>query len=282
MKIDAHQHFWRVDRGDYGWLSASSFPTLFRDRMPDDLAPLMAQCGIDRTVLIQAAPTAGETEFLLHIADATPFVAGVVGWADLAAPDAEDQIARLSQHRRLAGLRPMLQDLPDDAWILRPEIRPAIAAMRSARLRLDVLIFPRHLPHVFAFLVEHADIPAVIDHGAKPSIAHGEIEPWALWMRRIARETTAFCKLSGLLTEAEAGAGAHTLRPYVDVLLEAFGPERLMWGSDWPVLTLAADYATWFDVASQLMSCLSDAESAEVFGGTAARFYGLDINDTDA
>lgn len=282
MKIDAHQHFWRVDRGDYGWLSASSFPALFRDRMPDDLAPLIAQCGIDRTVLVQAAQTIGETEFLLRIADTTPFVAGVVGWADLATADAPDQIARLAQNRKLVGLRPMLQDLPDDGWILRPEIRPALTAMKAARLRLDILIFPRHLPHVFALLGAHPDMPAVIDHGAKPYIARGEIEPWAQWMRRIAGETGARCKLSGLLTEASDGADANTLKPYADVLLEAFGPNRLMWGSDWPVLTLASDYVTWFDVARQLTSGLNDAERAAVFGGTAARFYGLDLNDTDA
>lgn len=276
MKIDAHHHFWRTARGDYGWLTAERVPALYRDYMPADLAPLLKRCGIGKTVLVQAAQTVAETEFLLEIADTTPFVAGVVGWADFEAPDAALEIARLAQHPRLVGLRPMLQDLPDDAWILKPEIKPAFAALKAAGLRYDVLIFPRHLPHVCRFLADNADLRAVIDHGAKPYIARGEIEPWAGWMRRLGRETDVACKLSGLLTEAGARATPDALKPYVDVLLGAFGPQRLMWGSDWPVLTLAGDYTGWHEMAEALTVGLSADEKAAVFGGTAARFYGLD------
>lgn len=276
MRIDAHHHFWRPTRGDYGWLTAESTPALYRDYLPADLAPLLERCGIERTVLVQAAPTLAETEFLLGIADTTPFVAGVVGWADFEAPDAADRIARLAQHRKLVGLRPMLQDLPDERWILKPELAPAFNALTAADLRFDVLVFPRHLPHVLRFLAENGDLRAVIDHGAKPYIARGEIEPWAGWMRRLGRETRVACKLSGLLTEAGAHTRPDALKPYVDVLLDAFGPQRLMWGSDWPVLTLAGDYTNWFAMAEALTAGLTAAEKAAVFGGTAARFYGLD------
>ncbi|MCC6917895.1 MAG: amidohydrolase family protein [Alphaproteobacteria bacterium] len=276
MRIDAHHHFWRPARGDYGWLTAEAVPSLYRDYMPPDMAPLLAACGIERTVLVQAAQTVAETEFLLAIADTTPFVAGVVGWADFEAPDAADEIARLARHRKLVSLRPMLQDLPDDTWILKPELAPAFAALKAAGLCYDVLIFPRHLPHVFRFLAEDGDLSAVIDHGAKPYIARGEIEPWAGWMRRLGRETAAACKLSGLLTETGDRTTQAALKPYVDVLLEAFGPQRLMWGSDWPVLTLAGDYTGWLGMAESLTAGLSADEKAAVFGGTAARFYGLD------
>jgi L-fuconolactonase len=276
MRVDAHHHFWLTDRGDYGWLTAGSQPKLYRDYMPKDIEPLLKLCGIEKTVLVQAAQTVAETEFLLQIADATPFVAGVVGWADFEAADAADTIARLARHKKLVSLRPMLQDLPDDSWILRPGLKPAFAALTTADLKYDVLIFPRHLPHVFRFFEREGDLRAVIDHGAKPYIARGEIEPWADWMRRFAKETDVFCKLSGLLTEAGERTTKDALRPYVDVLLEAFGPERLMWGSDWPVLTLAGDYAGWFEMAEALTAHLSAAEKAAVFGGTAARFYGLD------
>ncbi len=281
MKIDSHHHFWRVDRGDYGWLTAESFPTLYRDYMPADLEPLMRRCGIEKTVLVQGAQTIAETEFLLGIADATPFVAGVVGWADFETDDAAEQITRLARHRKLLSLRPMLQDLPDDAWILGPGIRPAFNALKRAGLRYDVLIFPRHLPHVFKFFEDQGDLAAVIDHGAKPYIARGEIEPWATWMRRFAKETNVTCKLSGLLTEAGERATKDALKPYVDVLLEAFGPDRLMWGSDWPVLTLAGDYVGWFEMAEALTDHLPASGKDAIFGGTAARFYGLN-DDAEA
>ena len=275
MRVDAHQHFWRVDRGDYGWLTAESLPALYRDFLPEDLAPLIAAERVDKTVLVQAAPTVAETEFLLGIADATPFVAGVVGWVDLEAADAPARIAHLAGNPKLLGLRPMLQDLSDDAWILRPGLTPAWAAMKAHGLRFDVLIFPRHLAYAMRFLAQHSDLPAVIDHGATPFIARGEIEPWANDMREIGKNTPAFCKLSGLVTEAGSGWSVEKLKPYVDILIEAFGPRRLMWGSDWPVLTLAGSYESWCAAARQLTAHLTADERNQIFGDTAARFYGI-------
>jgi L-fuconolactonase len=275
VRIDAHQHFWRVRRGDYGWLTPEGAPALYRDFGPDDLAPLMADASVERTVLVQAAPTVAETRFLLEIAAETEFVAGVVGWADLEAPDAADTIAELARDRRLLGLRPMLQDLDDDAWILRPGLAPALAAMAAAGLRFDALVMPRHLPHLARFLAAYPDLPVVIDHGAKPGIAAGELDGWAAAIRAIARDNGACCKLSGLVTEARPSWTEEDLAPYVAVLLDAFGPARLMWGSDWPVVNLAGGYEAWHSAAEALTEgCTADGRDL-IFGGTAARFYGI-------
>jgi L-fuconolactonase len=276
MRVDAHHHFWRIDRGDYGWLTAEALPRLYRDFLPADLAPLLAQAGVDKTVLVQAAETPGETQFLLDLAAQTPFVGGVVGWTDFAAPDAPGEIERLSRQPALKGLRPMLQDLPDADWILREDVQPALRATAACGLRFDALIKPQQLRAVRRMLERHPDLAVVIDHGAKPLIAEGRVEPWAGHLRAIARESRAVCKLSGLVTEAAPGWTVETLRPYFDVLLDAFGPPRLMFGSDWPVLTDNGDYLGWVAAAETLTAGLSEVERGQVFGGTAAAFYGLE------
>jgi L-fuconolactonase len=275
MRIDAHQHFWRLSRGDYGWLTPHAHPAIFRDFEPDDIESLLRDASIEQTVLVQAAPTARETDYLLKLAAATPFIAGVVGWADLDDAAAPGVIADLTHDPNLVGLRPMLQDLDDDAWILRPSLRPALDAMEAAGLRFDALVKPRHLQHVARFLAERPDLPVVIDHGAKPGIASGELAGWSAAIRAVARDTSACCKLSGLVTEAGPGWTEEALRPYVDVLIEAFGPARLMWGSDWPVVNEAGGYAAWRAAAEALTSGLSGDGRALIFGGTAAAFYGI-------
>jgi L-fuconolactonase len=280
-RIDAHQHFWKLSRGDYGWLT-QDLPKLYRDFLPEHLAPLLERSGVDRTIVVQAAPSDAETQFLLQLSAATPFVAGVVGWTDLESPGAAEKIAELLRQERLLGLRPMVQDLPDDEWLLRSTIAPAIEAMQCARLRFDALVKPRHLPALLRFLERYPDLPVVVDHGAKPAIASGEIKEWAAQMRAIARNTPAFCKVSGLATEAGPQWTAATLQPYVDVLIDAFGPQRLMWGSDWPVLHEAYDpkrnpapYQSWLDAASTLTAHLLPGEREWIFGGSAAAFYGI-------
>lgn len=273
--IDAHQHFWSIGRGDYGWLSAEDFPTLYRDFGPDELAPLIREVGIRRTVVVQAAETVAETRFLLGLARETPFIAGVVGWVDFAAAGAADDIADLAEDKALVSLRPMLQDMEEKDWILRDELEPAFAALAAAGLAFEALIKPPNLPHMPALIRRYPDQRMVIDHCAKPYIAAREMHPWAEQMREIARHPNLFCKLSGLATEAGEGWDAERLEPYVHVVLEAFGPARVMWGSDWPVLTLAGSYGQWFDAAQALTAALSPAEREQIFGLTAARFYGL-------
>lgn len=274
MKIDAHHHFWRLSRGDYGWLTPD-LAAIYRDFEPDDLSPLLAAAGIDRTVLVQAAPTVGETDFLLGLAESTDFVAGVVGWLDFDAADAVAQVERLAARPGLLGLRPMIQDLPDTDWMLSARLKGPLKAMTEAGLVFDALVKPVHLPTLARFLAFNEELSVVIDHGAKPTIALGELTDWKRDIRRIAVGSAAVCKLSGLVTEARPGWATQDLRPYVDVLLECFGPERLMWGSDWPVLNLNGSYPRWHEAAQALLSGLSSAERDLIFGGVAARTYGI-------
>jgi L-fuconolactonase len=273
-RIDAHQHFWRPSRGDYGWLTPDLAP-LYRDFLPGDLAPLLERAAISGTVLVQAAPTEVETMFMLSLADEHAFIEGVVGWTDFEAPDAPVRIAALAAHRKLVGLRPMIQDLPDDGWMLRPELEPAYEALMTHDLVFDALVFPRHLANLAVLLRRHPAMRTVVDHGAKPAISSGDFDGWAGSMTIISRETSASCKLSGLVTEAGAEWSVESLRPYVDHLLAEFGPSRLIWGSDWPVCTLAARYEDWLDATGWLLDSCTATERDAILGGNAARVYRL-------
>ena len=276
MRIDAHQHFWRPSRGDYGWLTAEAHPAIARKFLPQDLAPLLADAGIERTILVQAAPTVAETEYLLGLAAETPFVGGVVGWADFEAPDAAARIEAAAARPKLIGLRPMLQDLEDDAWILRPVVQFGLDAAQAAGLRFDALVKPRHLPHLARMLTLRPDLPTVIDHGGQAGHRWRGLAAWESAIRAIAKDTGAVCKLSGLVTEAAPGWREDDLRPYVDVLLEAFGPARVMWGSDWPVVNEAGGFAVWRGAAVALTEGCSLDDRDMIFGGTAQRFYGIE------
>ena len=270
MIIDAHQHFWQLSRDDYGWLTPDLEP-LFRDFMPDDLAPHLRQHGIEGTILVQAAPTLAETEFLLDMADKTPFVFGVVGWTDLAAKSAASDIARLAKHPKLVGLRPMIQDIADDDWMLRPDLTPAFEAMIACDLTFDALVLPRHLSQLRQLLFRHPKLRTVIDHGAKPDISGRQFDDWANDIAVIAKESGAYCKLSGLLTEAGKDWTINDVAPYFAHLLEHFGSERLVWGSDWPVLTMAASYETWLDMTVTLIP--DERARQAILGSNAVELY---------
>lgn len=275
LRVDSHQHFWQIARGDYGWLSPT-LTELYRDFEPDDLRPLMAEARIDRTVLIQAAPTVAETVYLLDIADRTHFVAGVVGWIDMEADDALDTLERFSNNPWFKGIRPMIQDIRDPDWMLRRSLSGVFDALAELDLSLDALVLPEHLPTLLTLLGRHPGLRVVIDHGAKPHIAEAVIQPWQDDMRAIAKETSAYCKLSGLATEAGSRGSPGDLQPYVDCLLESFGAERLMWGSDWPVLMLADDYAGWVAKSESMLARTTDRDIEQIFGLTACRFYRID------
>lgn len=275
QRVDSHQHFWRLSRGDYGWLTPDLGP-LYRDFEPAELASLLARHGIAATVLVQAAETEAETRFLLELADAAPFAVGVVGWTDFEAPDAPGRITALARHPRLKGLRPMLQDLDDDGFILRDAVQPALGAMRDAGLRLDALVRRRHLPAMAELRARHPDLAIVIDHAAKPDIAGGDLAGWRAGLAAVAADGITCCKLSGLVTEAGPGWTVERLRPVADSVIELFGPARVMWGSDWPVLTLAASYDAWAEATDRLLAGLGAADREAILGGTAARFYGLE------
>jgi L-fuconolactonase len=277
LHIDAHQHYWSLAHHDYGWLEDTpALRPIYRDFGPADLAPLLDGAGVDATVLVQAAPSEAETWRLLALA-AQPGsrVRAVVGWTDLAAPDAPARIRRLAQETLLKGLRPMLQDIAEPDWILGPALRPAIQAMTDAGLRLDLLVKPHQLEAALAFARAHPMLPMVIDHAAKPDIAGGAFQPWASWIARFAAETSVHCKLSGLATEAGPGWDVHRLQPWVEHLLRHFGPARLMWGSDWPVLNLAGDYRHWHAVSVALLDGLPFQAQTGIRGANAAAFYGI-------
>jgi L-fuconolactonase len=275
MLVDAHQHFWRLADRNGAW-PPPDLAAIYRDFFPGDLAPLLAQHGVARTVLVQSMPNEDDTHFMLDLARHHPFIGGVVGWVDLKAPDAPARIAALAADPLLKGLRPMLQDIEDDGWIADPALAPAVAAMLRHGLSFDALVLPRHLPALYAFAQRHPDLPIVIDHGAKPLIATGVLEPWRADIARLAALPQVSCKLSGLVTEAGADWDVDRLRPYVDHLLAGFGPRRLIWGSDWPVLNLAADYARWLAACASLLDGLPEADRHAVFGLNALRFYRID------
>jgi L-fuconolactonase len=273
-QIDSHQHFWRLERGDYGWLRPEMAP-LYRDFGPADLAPLLQRHGIAGTVLVQAAPTVAETEFMLGIAAETAFVKGVVGWVDLESTTAPAEVDRLAAHPKLKGFRPMIQDIPDPEWMLCATIAPAVARLQHEGLSFDALVRPRQLEPLRRFLLLYPDLPIVVDHGAKPDIAHGQFEGWAREMREVAADPRVYCKISGLVTEAAPDWQPGDLARYLDLLLDAFGPARLMWGSDWPVVDLAGGYDRWRAAVLDYLARLEEEECAAILGGTAAEFYRL-------
>lgn len=287
--IDAHQHFWRIGKHDCVWPTAD-LAVIYRDFLPGDLSPLTTQAGVEGTVLVQSQESDADTDFLLALAAESNLIKAVVGWVDLAAAQAPARIAELARRPKMRGLRPMLQGLVDDSWILDPALEPAIEAMVATRMSLDALVFTRHLPYLRLFAKRHPQLPIVLNHAAKPAIAANSVQKptgfyektgfdeWADSISALAGLPQVYCKISGLLTEASATQGPVELQPYVDHLCSAFGAHRLMWGSDWPVLQLAQNqaysrYDTWLEVVEKLLQNLGEAERIAIFGGTARDFY---------
>ena len=274
MTVDAHFHCWQLARGDYGWLTPALAP-IYRDVAVSDWQAQSAPHGVTGGVLVQAAPTEAETAFLLAQADVHPAVLGVVGWVDLAAGDAPARIEKVACHPRLKGLRPMLQDMIDAEWILQPALAPALQAMIDCGLVLDALVKPVHLAPILALAGRHPGLRIVIDHAGKPDIAAGGWQPWADGMARLASQTGAYCKLSGLMTEAGPRPAPGAVQPWAAHVLDCFGADRLVWGSDWPVLQLAGSYAQWWAATRQLLAHLSPQAQAAVMDGNARRLYRL-------
>ena len=275
-KIDSHQHFWNPARGDYNWMPMDN-ATLARTYGPADLEPYLVENRIEQTVLVQAAATLEETEYLLGIADASPRVAGVVGWIDFEDYSHARHLCRLAKHPKFLGVRPMIQDIPDNDWMLRADIAWAYELIVECDLTFDALGFPRHLDNFLKLLTRYPDMRVVIDHCMKPQIrihSSDNFAQWACGMTRLAEDTSAFCKFSGLVTEAN-GWSLAAMRPYTEHLLQIFGPERIMWGSDWPVCRLKASYTAWFEAARRLTEHLPTASQESIFGGTAQAFYRL-------
>jgi L-fuconolactonase len=272
--VDAHQHFWQLDEEGRDWPTQELAP-IYRDFGPSDLRPLLRAHGVDATVLVQSMECESDTLRMLDLAGHTPWIAGVVGWTDLKAVDAPERIARLAQAPKLRGLRPMLQGLDDERWIDDPALAPAVEAMLACGLAFDALVQPRHLAGLFAFARRHPGLPIAIDHAAKPAIAAGQVGGWGADLARLAALPNVYCKLSGLATQAAPRWQAQDLQPWIAHVLQCFGPQRVLWGSDWPVLNLAADYTSWIRTCRHLLAYLDSAERAAIFGGNACRFYRL-------
>jgi L-fuconolactonase len=279
-RIDAHHHLWRYSPTEYGWID-DEMAALRRDFLPADLKSAMASAGIDGTIAVQARQTLDETRWLLDLADASDAIRGVVGWAPIAGEDFPGCMEEFDGRAKLKGLRHVIQDERDPHYILRADFNSGIRTLVDSGLVYEILIFERHLEDAIHFVDEHPRQPFVLDHIAKPLIAAGKLEPWAMRMRELGRRENVSCKLSGLVNEADWRAdpararSLETLRPYLDVAVEAFGPTRLMAGSDWPVCLLAIGYAQWFDLLRTYFAAFSESERAAIFGGTAIQVYGL-------
>jgi L-fuconolactonase len=277
IQIDAHQHYWQPKRGDYHWMPMDN-AILARPYAPPDLAPHLSAHNIAKTILVQAAATVEETEYLLGIADATDSVAGVVGWVDFEQPDHLSHLSRLAAHPKFLGVRPMIQDIADVDWMLRDDVQWGFKAICDLDLTFDALGFPMHLENFLTILKRYKEMRVVIDHCMKPQIrdhAKGPqvFQEWADGMSRLVQETSAYCKFSGIITEANEDWTIDDIRPYADHVLSSFGASRVMWGSDWPVCRLRASYDKWYQSAQSLTSGASTKEKAKIFGGTAIDFY---------
>ncbi|MEP6639897.1 MAG: amidohydrolase family protein [Chloroflexota bacterium] len=278
LVVDAHHHLWDPARANYPWMT-TEVASIARAFVPADLAPRLAEAGVDATIAVQARSGVDETRELLATAAATPFIAGVVGWVDLTDPGIEDDIAGLRDGpggERLVGIRHQVHDEPDPAWLGRPDVRRGVAAVGRAGLAYDLLVRPRELRAALAVARALPDVRFVIDHLAKPQIREGMLEPWATRLASFGDLPNVTCKLSGLVTEADwASWHRDQFVPYVHVALGVFGPERLLFGSDWPVCLLAATYRQVIETARWLAAGLAPAEQAAIFGGTARAVYRL-------
>jgi len=274
-KIDAHHHLWRYSTAEYGWIDAS-MSLLRRDFLTKDLTAAMASADVDGSVVVQARQTMEETRWLLYLAEDCDAIRGVVGWAPIAGEEFPGVMEEFEHRQKLKGLRHVVQGEKDENYILREDFNSGIRSMLGSGLVYDILIYERHLAQTIEFVDEHPEQVFVLDHVAKPLIREGVMEPWASRMRELGERENVWCKVSGMVTEADWSAWTlDRLRPYLDVVVEAFGVDRLMAGSDWPVCLVASEYGRWFDVLGEYFAGFSESERAAVFGGTAIEVYGL-------
>jgi L-fuconolactonase len=275
VRLDAHQHFWKYNAREYEWID-DAMGALKRDFLPQDLKPLLDANGFDGCIAVQACQNLVETEWLLELAEKNSFIKGVVGWVDLCSAELDAQLDRLAGHKKLVGVRHIVQAEPDDEFMLRADFRKGIASLREHGLTYDLLIYARHLPVAIKLVREFPEQPFVLDHIAKPWIAAGILTPWEQDVRELARMGNVRCKVSGMVTEAKCNDWkAADLRPYLDVVFEAFGLDRLMIGSDWPVCTVAAVYAETMGIVKEYIGQFSAEAQEKVLGGNCARFYGV-------
>jgi L-fuconolactonase len=274
VRIDAHQHFWRFREAELPWVD-ESMSALRRDFLPGDLHAELERNGVDGCIAVQARATLEETRWLLELSREHPFVRGVVGWVDLCGEDVDERLAEFADEPRFVGVRHLLQDEPEDDYMLGAGFRRGLRALGRRGLAYDLLILPRHLPIARRLVEQLPEQRFVLDHLAKPRVRKGALEPWARDLRALAELPNVCCKVSGLVTEAADDWMRDDFGPYLEAAFDAFGPERLLFGSDWPVCLVAAEYAQVLDIVERHASQLSPAEVAGIFGGNAARVYRL-------
>jgi L-fuconolactonase len=274
-KIDTHQHFWKYNDRDYVWMTAG-MGKLRRDHLPTDLSSLMGRAGITATVAVQARQSLTESTWLLQLADEFPFIRAVVGWVDLCGDHLVEQLEQFARHPKFRGVRHVVHDEADDNFMLRESFLNGLRQLKRFGLTYDLLLFPRHLPVACEMVKRFPDQPFVLDHIAKPPVRAREMEPWARDLKRLAEFANVSCKISGLVTEADWNSWkTRDFEPYLDVVLSAFGPRRLMIGSDWPVCTLAADYASVIKLETDYIARLSDEEQNAILRKNPIEFYSI-------
>lgn len=275
MRLDSHQHFWSYSAAEYPWMG-EGMERLRRDHLPSDLKPLLAAAGFDGCIAVQARQSLAETEWLLSLARQHPFIRGVVGWVDLRSPSVGEQLRRIAADPKLVGVRHVVQDEPDDGFLLGRDFQRGIALLREYQLAYDLLVFPRQLPAAIRFAEAFPNQPFVLDHLAKPAVREGRMSPWREHLLQLARCQNVVCKVSGLVTEAAWGRwNVSDFTPYLEVAFEAFGPDRLMIGSDWPVCTVSAEYGDAMRVVTQYLERFPAEVRDKVLGANGARFYGI-------
>ena len=274
MRIDSHHHFWRYDPVEYNWIN-EDMRRIRRDFLPSDLKQEIDAAGIDGVISVQARQSLDETHWLLELADANDFIKGVVGWVPLVSPTVADMIAPLAQHKKLKAVRHVLQGEPSQ-YMLWDDFNNGLRAIKPFGLVYDIVIFENQLPYAIEFVDRHPDQVFVLDHVAKPRIKDKLLEPWRTKMIELAKRPNVYCKLSGMATEADYTAWTpQQLRPYLDTALKAFGPSRLMFGTDWPVCLVAVEYGRWHDIVKDFAASLTTGEQDRMFGGTAVEAYKL-------
>jgi L-fuconolactonase len=272
MRLDSHQHFWRYDAAQYPWIPSGS--ALRRDWLPSDLERLQRPLGFDGSIAVQARQSLAESWWLLGLADADPRIQGVVGWVDLRSDRVEEELSPLASHPRFVGVRHVAQDEPDDRFLVGTEFIRGIGRLRQFDLAYDLLVYPRQLPAAIELVSRFPEQRFVLDHLAKPQIRDGVREPWAAQIRELARQENVLCKVSGMVTEADHARWKwEDFRPYLDVVFEAFGAGRLMFGSDWPVCLLAASYEQVEGLARDYTRHFGVRDSEAFWGGNCAGFY---------
>lgn len=275
MRVDAHHHFWKYDPKEYGWIG-EPMKVIRRDFLAKDLEAAAKMAGVEGVVSVQARQTIEETAFLLDIAAKSLLIWGVVGWAPLVDPKVEATLEKFKSQRKLKGVRHVLQDEPANALMDDPKFNAGVSKLAKLNLVYDVLIFERHLEQAIRFVDKHPNQVFVLDHIAKPRIKEGVLEPWAKHIKELARRPNLYCKISGMATEADwTKWTASGMQPYIDTVLAAFTPKRLMFGSDWPVLLVASDYKRWADTVGAAIAKLSTTEQNRIWSGTAAEAYRL-------